>query len=49
LVGLDRDAIFQELRTAFAEAVAELRPIEAAEVTDLDIIPARVELDDEEE
>jgi Recombination endonuclease VII len=27
----------------------ELRPIEAAEVTDLDIIPARVELDDEEE
>jgi hypothetical protein len=45
LVGLDRDAIFQELRTAFAE----LRPIEAAEVTDLDIIPARVELDDEEE
>jgi hypothetical protein len=47
LVAQDWETIIQELRTATAEAVSELRPIEAAEVTDRDII--RLVDEDEDE
>jgi hypothetical protein len=49
LVGLDREAIIQELRTAMTEALVELRPIEAEEVTDRDIIRLPDEHDGQEE
>ena len=38
LVGQDRDAIIQELRTPLAESVDALRPITADEVTTRDIV-----------
>jgi hypothetical protein len=38
LVAQDWETIVQELRTAIAEAVAELQPIDPAEVTDRVII-----------
>jgi hypothetical protein len=46
LVAQDRETIIHELRTAIAEAVDALRPITAEEVTDRDIIPAGVELEE---
>jgi len=48
LVAQDSETIIQELRTAIAEAVAELRPIEAEEVTDRDIIRLVDEDEDEQ-
>jgi flavin-binding protein dodecin len=48
LVAQDRETIVQELRTAIAEAADALRPIEAAEVTDRDIVRAPAEDKDEE-
>jgi hypothetical protein len=48
LVARDSETIIQELRTAIAEAVAELRPIEAEEVTDRDIIRLVDEDEDEQ-
>jgi len=49
LVAQDWETIVQELRNAIAEAVDALRPITADEVIDRDIVPARVEREDEEE
>jgi hypothetical protein len=40
---------FQEVRNAIAEAVDALRPITADEVTDKEIIPAGVEVDEDED
>jgi len=49
LVAQDRETIIHELRNAIAEAVDALRPITAEEVADKEIIPAGVEVDEDED